>query len=272
MLGGTDSSSSSTLTDLEARAQFAIWAAVKSNLVLSLNLSSASRFTIETITAPEVIALNQDALGVAADVIYHRGPWVIFAGPLADGGRAVVMWNRGTYHGWPQGNSSSSSCAPLDFRGCPATTANMTLSFALLGYEEVEERQLLARDLFLQTDLGVFPMSASLTVAVPAHGVTCLRLTPTTPAKTDTLWRPWDPPTPPVDANGDSGRHQWTLTAWVCLTVAAAEFVLLLWGVSRASDRRRAPLDSAGTDGYTAVLDGAEEQGWQRQKGSGVMS
>ena len=41
----------------------------------------------------EIIAVNQDPLGVPGDLVWQQGTRKIFAGPLAGGARAVVLAN-----------------------------------------------------------------------------------------------------------------------------------------------------------------------------------
>lgn len=41
--------------------------------------------------------MNQDVLGVAGDLVHKEGPKEIYAAPLADGSRAVLLLNRQYY-------------------------------------------------------------------------------------------------------------------------------------------------------------------------------
>ena len=50
--------------------------------------------TFDILSAKELIAVNQDPLGVQGDLIYQLGPIQIWAGPLADGSRVFVLFNR----------------------------------------------------------------------------------------------------------------------------------------------------------------------------------
>lgn len=58
----------------EQRANFAIWAILKSPLMVGTDLRRLSKTALEILTAEEVIAVNQDKLGVAGDLIWKRGP------------------------------------------------------------------------------------------------------------------------------------------------------------------------------------------------------
>ena len=58
----------------EQRAHFALWALLKSPLFIGADLRTLSREAKEILTAAEVIAVNQDPLGVAGDLIWKQGP------------------------------------------------------------------------------------------------------------------------------------------------------------------------------------------------------
>ena len=62
------------LTLNEQRSHFALWAILKSPLFIGADLRSLSKEAKEILTAPEVIAVNQDPLGVAGDLIWKQGP------------------------------------------------------------------------------------------------------------------------------------------------------------------------------------------------------
>lgn len=50
-------------------------------------------------TCTQVIAVNQDPLGVAGDLVHSEGQLEVYAAPMADGSRAVVMLNAGSGDG-----------------------------------------------------------------------------------------------------------------------------------------------------------------------------
>ena len=71
------------LTAAEERTHFSLWALIKAPLLLGFDVRSASEATIELVTNSEVIAINQDALGVAGRRVWSSlGPWAA-AGPFA---------------------------------------------------------------------------------------------------------------------------------------------------------------------------------------------
>ena len=58
----------------EQRAHFALWAVLKAPLLISADLRSISQEALDILLAQELIAVNQDPLGVAADLIWKMGP------------------------------------------------------------------------------------------------------------------------------------------------------------------------------------------------------
>ena len=48
-----------------------------------------------------MIALNQDPAGVAGDLLWQAGPLQVWACPLADGGRGVLLLNTQAWQGVP---------------------------------------------------------------------------------------------------------------------------------------------------------------------------
>ncbi len=62
------------LTINEQRSHFALWSLLKSPLMVGANLAQLSEESYAILLAKEVIAVNQDPLGVAGDLIWKRGP------------------------------------------------------------------------------------------------------------------------------------------------------------------------------------------------------
>ena len=62
------------LTLNEQRAHFALWALLKSPLIASADLRHISKEALTILLADEVIAVNQDDLGIAGDLIWKQGP------------------------------------------------------------------------------------------------------------------------------------------------------------------------------------------------------
>ena len=104
-------------------------------------------FTIETLTNKEVIAVNQDSLGIPASKVKDDGYTEIYAKPMQDGSWAIALFNR----------SSSSQ--------------NMTVNWQNdLG---VSWSSASVRDLWEHADKGTF--SDNYSTIVPSHGVVMIR-------------------------------------------------------------------------------------------------
>jgi hypothetical protein len=64
----------SGLLENEQRSHFALWCLLKSPLFIGADLRKLSKSALEILTASEVIAVNQDPLGVAGDLVWKEGP------------------------------------------------------------------------------------------------------------------------------------------------------------------------------------------------------
>lgn len=142
-----------SLTEGEGRAQFSVWSALAAPLLAGNDLTRMNETTRSLLTNSEVIALDQDPLGLQAALVQREGDVDVLAKPLAEcGARGVVLWNRGTTPGtvrlaWPD----------LWLRPEPATV----------------------RDLWAKTELNAEADGISL--LVPPHDAVALRVTGTEP-------------------------------------------------------------------------------------------
>lgn len=62
------------LTFQEQRGHFSVWAIMKSPLMLSADLQNLSPDQLNLVSAPEVLAVHQDSLGVPGDLVWKEGP------------------------------------------------------------------------------------------------------------------------------------------------------------------------------------------------------
>ena len=84
----------SPLTGAEQYLQVSLWCLLSQPMLLSCDLASLDAFTLNLITNDEVLALNQDALVIAAHRVAHvAGVWEVWQKPLADGSTAVGLFN-----------------------------------------------------------------------------------------------------------------------------------------------------------------------------------
>jgi alpha-galactosidase len=130
----------------EYRSHMALWAILAAPFLAGNDLRSMNAETHDMLTNAEVIAVDQDAKGVQGHRIWQEGPLEIWARPLADGSRAVGLFNRGS------------------------GTMKLTVPFSLIGMSG----SLHVRDLWEHKDLGT--VSDAFSADVPEHGVAFVRV------------------------------------------------------------------------------------------------
>ncbi|XWS68399.1 hypothetical protein CRYUN_Cryun04dG0086700 [Craigia yunnanensis] len=79
----------------EYRSHFSIWALTKAPLILGCDIRSMDKDTFELLSNKEVIAVNQDKLGVQGKKVRKIGDLEVWAGPLSEKRVAVILLNRG---------------------------------------------------------------------------------------------------------------------------------------------------------------------------------
>jgi alpha-galactosidase len=84
------------MTSAEARAQLTMWAIVAAPLMLGSDPRKLSPATVRMLENKQVIAIDQDRLGIQGRAIRTEGSGQVFVKPLAGGQRAVALLNRGT--------------------------------------------------------------------------------------------------------------------------------------------------------------------------------
>lgn len=141
-------------TDTEYTTLFSMWAILAAPLIAGNDLRNMSSATLAILAAPEVIAVDQDALGVEgvllSNVSTATGPLQVWARPLSTGAIATAFVNR--------------SAAP----------ANITVSWTSFGIPP--SAPLMARDLWKQQTSGPY-VGYYTAVAVPSHGTALLSFT-----------------------------------------------------------------------------------------------
>jgi alpha-galactosidase len=139
------------MSDLEYRSHFTMWAMSAAPLIAGNDLRSMSQATRDILTAPEVIAVDQDSLGVqgvrVGDILGTSKP-EIWSKPLSGIHTiAVVLFNRSS------------------------VAVDMTVVWTDLG---LPSGAATVRDLWARTDRGVF--SDRYSANVPPHGVVLIRV------------------------------------------------------------------------------------------------
>ncbi|EFP79594.1 uncharacterized protein PGTG_05915 [Puccinia graminis f. sp. tritici CRL 75-36-700-3] len=140
------------LSMVEKITQFSFWAAAKSPLIFSSDISRLGQAEIDTLRNPGAIAINQDDLGQTI-TLKHRysADMDVWSGPLKDGNTVAVIIS------WSN----------------DATTKNIRLDD--LGFSSAH-----IFDVMTGKDLGV--INEVYTSKVEAHGSLFLKLTETKPA------------------------------------------------------------------------------------------
>jgi alpha-galactosidase len=130
----------------EYKTHMSLWAILAAPLLAGNDLTNMSAETRELLLNKEVIAVDQDTLGRQGDRVSAKGMVEIWSRPLADGTKAVGIFNRDD------------------------EAAEVTLDFSSLGLTG----SIKMRDLWQHRDL---PSEKTVyTVKVPAHGVIFLKL------------------------------------------------------------------------------------------------
>ncbi|MGN7161707.1 glycoside hydrolase family 27 protein [Sphingomonas sp. SAFR-052] len=138
------------LTDAEYRAHFSLWALMAAPLIAGNDVATMSQATRDILLNREVIAVDQDTLGQQGHRVSRDGTSEVWVKPMADGGRVLLLWNRGE--------------AP----------ARITAEWTALGLPA--SVRLKARDLWAHRDLG--RLAGRYAAEVAPHGVVMVRLLP----------------------------------------------------------------------------------------------
>lgn len=136
------------LSYTEEEAHFGIWCIMSSPLLLGCDIEYIPEETMKIITNPELIAINQDRLGLQAHVVQHVGETYVFAKDIIEkwgNTRAVALYN-------------------------PADTS---MRFTLTPEEIEMTGTLTVRDLNLNADLGE---CSSIEMTLPPHSAKILKV------------------------------------------------------------------------------------------------
>ena len=134
------------LNNDEGRTQMTLWCMLAAPLLAGNDLTNMTKETLEILTNPEVIAVDQDPQGIQGHRVWQEGPLEVWMKPLADGSKAVALFNR------------SHGALPI------------TVRFAEIGLGHSARM----RDLWARKDLGSF--AGSYTVDVPKHGAVLIKV------------------------------------------------------------------------------------------------
>jgi alpha-galactosidase len=134
------------MTSDEYRTHMSLWCILAAPLITGNNLVAMDAETRDLLTNSEVLAIDQDPLGIQGHRIKQEGPVEVWMKPLKDGSAAVGLFNRG-------------------WGAMPVTVA---FRDAGLGNSAI------VRDLWAKKDLGQF--QEKYTAMVPQHGVVMIKV------------------------------------------------------------------------------------------------
>ncbi|MCW2903217.1 MAG: alpha-galactosidase [Streptosporangiaceae bacterium] len=146
------------MTDIEYRSHFSLWSVMAAPLLIGSDLRKATPETMGILSNKDVVAIDQDPLGVQGSPISTEGGRDVFVKPLAGGDRAVALFNETDA---PQRITTSAQAI-----GLPAAPAYRV------------------RDLWTHIARET---AGAITAMVPAHGTVMLRL------GTDRRWGMYPP-------------------------------------------------------------------------------
>jgi alpha-galactosidase len=127
-------------------AYMSLWSLIASPLIYSGDMSKLDPFTLNVLCNPEVIEVNQDILGECGFVIEKSENCFLMVKNLADGSKAVGLFNRGKN---------------------PTEIEVNWAELEIMGKQTV-------RDLWHQKDLGVYKQK--YTAIVPSQGVVMVKI------------------------------------------------------------------------------------------------
>jgi len=132
----------------EQYAYMSIWALLNTPLIYSGDMTKLDEFTLNVLCNNEIIAVNQDPLGIQAHRIYIDDDRQVWMKDMEDGSKAIGMFNTTEYE------------------------TKMSVKFDQLGVKGKCQ----VRDLWRQKDLGVF--NEKFEMSVPRHGAAVIQLSP----------------------------------------------------------------------------------------------
>jgi alpha-galactosidase len=138
------------MTAAEYRSHFSLWSMMAAPLMAGNDIAHMDETTKSILLNKEVIAVDQDKLGVQGHRVWKDGDREIWVKPLTGGGKALLLFNRG---------------------GAPTT---IRATAEQLGYSGSSRARV--RDLWAHKDRGRW--SGSIEATVEPHGVAMFRIEP----------------------------------------------------------------------------------------------
>ena len=133
----------------EYKVHFGLWSLSKAPLLIGCDITNMSKETLEILTNDEVIAINQDSLGVQGKKLESNDGKEVWGGPLSGDAFVIMLLNRGE------------------------SPAEIEANFAKLG---IEKGEYIVRDLWEKKDLGI--VSESFKETVNPHSGILVKISP----------------------------------------------------------------------------------------------
>ena len=134
------------LTPNEQITHITLWTIQAAPLLIGADMAQFDKFTTDLMTNHEVLEVNQDVLGRGGSRVVQDHRLEVWVRPLADGTKAVALFNRGLQ------------------------AATVTVRWSDIGVTG----QQVVRDLWRQRDLGTF--TDRFSAPVPAHGAMLVKV------------------------------------------------------------------------------------------------
>jgi alpha-galactosidase len=135
---------------IEYRSHFSLWCILAAPLMAGNDVRNMSPEIAGILMNKELIAVDQDPLGLQGRRVKRSGDQDVWVKQLADGSRAVALLNRGT------------------------AEAQMSVAWSDIGYPN--ELSASVRDLWAKKDLG--KLQGGFAATVPSHGIVVIRVKP----------------------------------------------------------------------------------------------
>jgi alpha-galactosidase len=136
------------LTPNEQITHITLWTIQAAPLLIGADMAQFDKFTTDLMTNHEVLEVNQDVLGRGGSRVLQDHRLEVWARPLADGTKAVALFNRGL------------------------EAATVTAGWSAIGVSGPQ----VVRDLWQHRELGTF--ADRFGARVPAHGAMLLKISP----------------------------------------------------------------------------------------------
>lgn len=223
------------MTDTEMRSHFALWAMMAAPLIAGNDMRNMDAATATIMKNQNLIALNQDPLGLQATQVSNDGTRRILAKRLSNGDVAVALFN--------QGGS--------------ATTISTTVSAIGMSGNSFSLRESWTN--------AVTSTTGAISASVPAHGTVVFRVSGATPTPAPTIQGVGSGRC--LDVAGASPANGTRVDIWDCHGQSNQQWTSTAAGELRVYGNKCLDVNNKGTADGTSVLiwdcNGQTNQKWR---------